>query len=68
VLENTANPVTATIGGVSASVQFAGLTPGFTGLYQVNLTIPGGVTPGDATALVLTVGGQVSQPVTLAVK
>jgi uncharacterized protein (TIGR03437 family) len=67
VLENTAHPVTATIGGVSAPVQFAGLTPGFTGLYQVNLTIPT-VAPSDTAPLVLTVGGQASQPVTLAVK
>ncbi|HEV2688541.1 MAG TPA: BACON domain-containing carbohydrate-binding protein, partial [Bryobacteraceae bacterium] len=68
VLENTANPVTATIGDMDAKVLFAGLTPGFTGLYQVNLVIPGGVTPSDSAPLVLTVAGQVSQPVTLAVR
>jgi len=68
VLESTVNPVTATIGDVDAKVLFAGLTPGFTGLYQVNLLIPSGVTPNDAAPLVLTVAGQVSQPVTLAVR
>jgi uncharacterized protein (TIGR03437 family) len=67
VLEYTANPVTATVGGVSAQVLFAGLSPGFTGLYQVNLTIPAGVTPGDTTPLVLSVAGVSSKPVTMAV-
>ncbi len=33
-------PVTATIGGVPATVQFAGLAPGYPGVGQVNLQIP----------------------------
>jgi len=68
VLQNTANRVTATIGGVNATVQFAGLTPSFTGLYQVNLMVPGGVTPGAAVELLLSSAGQVSKAVTLAVR
>lgn len=32
--------VTATIGNAAASVQFAGLAPGFTGLCQVNILVP----------------------------
>jgi uncharacterized protein (TIGR03437 family) len=32
--------VTATIGNASAPVQFAGLAPGFAGLYQVNIQVP----------------------------
>ena len=32
--------VTATIGNVAAPVQFAGLAPGFAGLYQVNIQVP----------------------------
>jgi adhesin/invasin len=67
-LENTTNPVTATIGGVSAKMLFAGLTPGFTGLYQVNLIVPGGVAAGDSVPVVLSSAGQVSQPVTIAVR
>jgi len=66
-LENTVNPVTATIGGVSANVAFGGLTPGFVGLYQVNLTVPSGVTAGDSVPVILSVAGQSSVPVTMAV-
>jgi uncharacterized protein (TIGR03437 family) len=66
-LENTVNPVTATIGGVSASVAFGGLAPGFAGLYQVNLTVPKSVTTGDSVPLLLSVAGQWSPPVTMAV-
>jgi len=35
-------PVTATVNGVAAEVQFAGLAPGFVGLYQVNVRVAGG--------------------------
>ena len=66
-LEYTVNPVTATIGGVSANVAFGGLTPGFVGLYQVNLTVPKGVIPGDSVPVILSVAGQSSVPVTMAV-
>jgi len=38
--------VTATIGGVAANISFAGLAPGFAGLYQVNIQVPQ-VTPGQ---------------------
>ncbi len=67
-LSKTMNPVTVTIGGNPASVQFAGLTPGYAGLYQVNAVVPVGVTPGDAVAVQLQVAGQLSPVVTMAVK
>jgi adhesin/invasin len=44
-LSNVIDPVTVTIGGVNAPVFFAGLIPGFTGLYQVNATVPTGIAP-----------------------
>ncbi len=58
--------VTCTIGGVSATVQFAGLAPGFVGLYQVNVTVPAGVT--GTPSVVLTQGGVASNSVTIVVR
>lgn len=56
--EPLANTVTVTIGGVAASVVFAGLSG--SGLNQLNVTIPGGLASGDA-AVVATVGGVETQ-------
>ena len=49
-------------------MQFAGLAPGFVGLYQVNLQMPPGVEPGPAVTLVLLQNGAPSNTVTLAVQ
>jgi len=51
-LNNTANTITASIDSftgtqTAASVLYAGLAPGYAGLYQVNIQIPTGVTAGD---------------------
>ena len=67
-LARTVNTVTASIGGLNAHVVFAGLTPGFAGLYQVNVEVPAGVTPGDSVPVSLTVAGQSSPVVTMAVR
>jgi uncharacterized protein (TIGR03437 family) len=51
---------TVKIGNVTApdsSIQFSGLAPQFAGLYQINLTIPSGITPGDNVPIILTMGG-----------
>jgi uncharacterized protein (TIGR03437 family) len=45
--EVAAGSVTAAIGGVAAAVGYAGLAPGYSGLYQLNITIPAGLTAGD---------------------
>ena len=66
-LFNVTVPVTATIGGINAPVQFAGLTSGFVGLYQVNIQIPQGVAAGDTVPLTITQNGVASNTVTLAV-
>ena len=50
----TAATVTATIGGVSAPVEFSGITGA--GLYQINVRVPAGLPAGDLP-LMLTVGG-----------
>jgi uncharacterized protein (TIGR03437 family) len=66
-LSNTVNPVTVTIGGYDARVQFSGLTPGFPGLYQVNAVVPTGLS-GDALPVIIAVAGQTSPQVTIAVQ
>jgi uncharacterized protein (TIGR03437 family) len=50
---------TATIGGTNATVQFLGLTPGYTGLAQANISVPTGLATANYP-LVITVGGYVS--------
>lgn len=67
-LSYTANTVTVTMGGVNAPVLFAGLAPTYAGLYQVNATVPSGITPGNNVQLVLTEAGQSSVPVTITVQ
>lgn len=67
-LSKTDNPVTVTVGGQNAAVLFAGLAPGFVGLYQVNVTVPKGITPAAGVPLVMTVAGADSVPVTVAIK
>lgn len=62
-------PVTVTVGGAEAQVLFAGLTPEFVGLYQINIIVPFGVVPGDEVPVVVTQGGVTSRTdVTIAVR
>ena len=61
----TTQPI-VTIGGVPATVQFAGLTPGTVGLYQINALVPAGLAAGDANVAV-SIGGVQSNVVTMAV-
>ncbi len=65
---NVTTPVTVTIGGQPAVVHFAGLTPGFVGLYQVNVQIPAGITSSAAVPLVISQSGVPSNTSTMAVK
>jgi adhesin/invasin len=63
-----AGEITVTIGGQNAPVSFAGLTPGYAGLYQVNVTVPSGVTPSASVPVLITAGALSSPPVTIAIK
>jgi uncharacterized protein (TIGR03437 family) len=67
-LIRTMSPIGVTIGGVQAQVMFSGLAGGLTGLYQINATMPDGVTPGDAVPVVLTLGNVSSPAVSMAVR
>ena len=56
-------PVRVTVGGIPATVQYAGGVPGqVLGLMQVNVQIPSGVQPGGYVPVVLQVGDRTSSP------
>ena len=61
-------PVSVVIGGGQLATTFAGLTPGATGLYQVNVLIPSSLPPGLALPLYLKQGAAVSNTVTVAIQ
>jgi uncharacterized protein (TIGR03437 family) len=61
--------VSVSIGSAPAQVQFAGLSPGAVGLYQVNAMVPSGISVGNSVAITVSCGGHDSQPgATIAVK
>jgi uncharacterized protein (TIGR03437 family) len=65
-LSNVTPTVTASIGGQTAQVSFAGLAPDFVGLWQVNIVVPTGLTQGNYP-LTVTVGGQTSNAASVSV-
>jgi len=65
-ISDVTSTVTATIGGQTADVSFAGLAPGFVGLWQVNVVVPAGVALGDLP-LTVSVGGQTSNSANVSV-
>ena len=67
-LSTTRAAPTVTIGGVPATVSFSGLSPGFVGLYQVNVQVPASAPVGNAVSVVLTIGSVISNTVTIAVQ
>jgi hypothetical protein len=62
--------VKVTIGGVNATVSYAGwIADGLAGLYQVNAVVPASVTVGDAVPVVVSIGTANSQSgVTMAIQ
>ncbi|MCW5964140.1 MAG: hypothetical protein KIT83_08880 [Bryobacterales bacterium] len=56
----------ATVGGINATLEYLGMTPGFAGLAQANVRIPA-LPPGEH-AIVLTVGSYSSEPLMITVK
>jgi uncharacterized protein (TIGR03437 family) len=51
---------TVQIGGVAATVEYAGLAPGFIGLYQINVAVPANTPSGQVSLTLSSVGGNVS--------
>ena len=66
-LANTNFPCTASLGTVPATALFCGMAPGWVGLWQVNVTLPTGMTPGTYP-LTVTVNGQPSNTGNISVK
>jgi uncharacterized protein (TIGR03437 family) len=52
-------PLSATVGGIPAFIQFVGITPGLIGTMQVNLKLPASV-PAGVQPVVITVNGVAS--------
>lgn len=67
-LSVTRNPVVALVNGQELPVSFAGLTPGFVGLYQVNLQLPQAMAPGLELPLAVRQAGVDSNTVFLSVQ
>jgi uncharacterized protein (TIGR03437 family) len=67
-LTSTPIPATVSIGGKPAQVFFSGLTPGYSGLYQVNVQVPSGITAGTTVPVVVSINGASSPPVTVAIQ
>jgi uncharacterized protein (TIGR03437 family) len=61
------SPATMTIDGLPADIQFAGIAPGFVGLNQINVVVPGLARTNAADPVVLTINGVPANPVTLPV-
>jgi uncharacterized protein (TIGR03437 family) len=62
----TPQQAAATFGSIPATVSFSGFTPGFIGLYQVNVQIPTNTAPGSP--LTISVGGTSAPAVPLPVR
>jgi uncharacterized protein (TIGR03437 family) len=58
---------TATIGGKTATISFAGLAPTFVGLWQYNIVVPSGFSAAGDFPLVVTVDGQASNAANVSV-
>ncbi len=56
ILTETIEPVTVSFGGVNADIIFSGLTPGFVGLYQLNLKLPSFVPLGEQVPMTISAG------------
>jgi uncharacterized protein (TIGR03437 family) len=52
----TSTPI-VTIAGVPATVTFAGLSPQFVGVYQINVTMPSSESPANAAPILIDTGG-----------
>jgi uncharacterized protein (TIGR03437 family) len=66
-LTTSTQPPTVTVGGVACPVSFAGAAPNFSGLDQINCTIPSGAVSSASAPVVITSGDRTSNTATLAI-
>jgi uncharacterized protein (TIGR03437 family) len=67
-LQLVVNPVTFKFGDVEAKVSYAGLAPGYIGLYQFNVEVPALAAAGDQPLTVLQGGEPIAQKLSINVK
>jgi uncharacterized protein (TIGR03437 family) len=65
---NAVNPVSVAIGGQSVPVAFAGLVPGYPGIYQIKGTVPSGAPIGNNIPVTVSAAGQTSTVVMVSVQ
>ena len=65
---NGSKQVTATIGGVSVPVAFAGAQGTYPGLDQINLPLPQGLIGRGKVDVIVTASGKPSNPVNIVVR
>jgi len=56
-LRSTTTMPTVLLGNVPSQVAFSGLSPQFVGVYQLNVVVPTGPSPGDAVPAQIQIGG-----------
>jgi uncharacterized protein (TIGR03437 family) len=66
VLTSANTPPIVLVGGITVQVDFAGLSPQFPGVYQLNLTLPSNIPAGNAVPVQIQVGG-VTSPATFTI-
>lgn len=67
-LDHTVVPVTASLGGRDVVVTYAGLAPGYEGLYQINLIVGTDLAPGSGIPLRLRIGEGDAQAVPVSIQ
>lgn len=67
-LSKTVEAVTVTVGNLAATVSYAGLAPGFPGLYQINATIPASLVGNGNVGLAIATAEAFAEQITIAIQ